>query len=115
MTIFRMIKEGEFDTLVALAKKHGLSKPAIGGCFVLEEDGDIRGFVNGGIVGLVETIVADTPQVAGRLFTGMEASLMTSLPNSQYYAMVASPMVGNLLKSQGWEKVQVDVYMKRRA
>lgn len=113
MTIFREARKDEYGILEALALKHGLGKPTFGACFVLEEDGDIRGFVNGGMVGLVETLVADTPQAAGRLFSMMEGSLLTAAPQTQHFAMVTNAKVGDILRSQGWEKVQAEFFMKK--
>jgi hypothetical protein len=113
MTSFREARKDEYDILKILAESKGVGAPNIGACFVLEEDGDIRGFVNGGVVGLVETLVADTPQAAGRLFSMMEGSLLTALPMSQHYAIVTNPAAGDLLKSQGWEKVQAEFYIKK--
>lgn len=114
MMKFRLSTPEDIPALNALAEKRGINHPSVGGCFICEEDGEIRGFVNGGVVGLVETLVADSPQLSGRLFSMIEGSLMTALPDSQYYAMVRSQAVGDLLKSQGWEKVPLDLYMKVR-
>lgn len=114
MTKFRQSRPDELDEINALAVSKGIAKPAVGLCFVCEEDGVIRGFVNGGVVGLVETIVSDSPQLTGRLFSMMEGSLLTALPDTLHYAMVYNPAVGDLLKSQGWEKVHAEFFVKRR-
>lgn len=108
------MRPDEADILEEMAIRRGVPKPTFGGCFVMEEDGKIGGFVNGGMVGFVETIVAESPQIAARLFSAMEGSLMTAAPDTAHFATVTNPKVHDMLLSQGWEKVNAEIFIKRR-
>ena len=114
MTKLRQAVREEYPILEAMAESKGIGKPVFGLCFVLEEDGKVKGFVNGRIIGLLDTIVAETPQSARTLFTAIEASLLTAAPEADQFAIATNPEVGDMLRSQSWGKVVPEVFMKRR-
>lgn len=114
MTKLRLARQDEYPALEALAESKGLGKPVFGVTFVLEEDGKIKGFACGRLVGLIDTMVADTPQSTSRLFTAIEASLMVSAPDADHFAIVTNPDAGNQLRAQGYSKVLAEFFLKRR-
>jgi hypothetical protein len=87
--------------------------PTVGVCFVAEQDGKVVGFVNGGLVGYVETIVSENPLTANTLFAMMEGNLLSNTTAS-ILAGVSNGEAGDILERVGYEKSKRTFYLKRR-
>jgi len=95
-----------------LAHKANIPPPVIGTCFVAEDESGVIGYVNGGVVGFIESIVSDNSIATLRMFSVMEGSLMTAV-SSPIFASVVNAEAGELLKRAGFKKQHNEFYMKK--
>jgi hypothetical protein len=110
---YRLAEEGDYQQIFDLAQKHGIAKPSVGICFVAEDNGVIIGFINGGQVGFIESIVSESPISASVLHAYMEGALLAGTKSS-ILAGIINPVLGSILERFGYEKINQDFYIKKR-
>jgi len=110
---YRLAVEGDVPQINALADKHGIARPGVGICFVAEDKDGVKGFITGGQVGFIESIVSETPISASVLHAYLEGALLANT-SSSILASVVNPTLGGILERMGYEKVNREFYIKKR-
>ena len=107
----RLATQEDLPRIKELAFKSNIAEPKIGTCFVAERDGEVLGYINGGVIGFIESIVSDEPIAMMRLFSAMEGLLMSS--NTPIFASVVNDEAGELLKRAGFNEQFNHIFMKK--
>jgi len=107
----RPFTEADREAVKELAFGANIQEPTIGTCYVAERDGRIVGYVNGGVIGFIESIVTEESIAGMRLFSAMEGLLMAS--NSPIFASVINDKAGELLQRAGFKEQSNTFYMKK--
>jgi hypothetical protein len=111
---YRLYQPNDEPEIWQLCRDRGIATPSIGICFVsVGDDGKIKGFINGGQIGFVESIVAETAISADHLQGMLEAVLLVNTQTSILVG-VTNPAVGKILERQGYERVEQEFYIKKR-
>lgn len=111
---FRVSTPDDLPQIWALCEKYDVGKPSVGICFVAEENGEIRGFVNGGQVGYIESIVSESPTGMAVLFSMLEGALLANTASS-ILSGVVNPIAGQMLERHGFSEIKDQkFYIKKR-
>ena len=111
---YRIATQDDYPQIWALCEKYEVSKPSVGICFIAEENGEIKGFVNGGQIGYIETIVSESPTGMAVLFSMLEGALLANT-SSSIMAGVVNPIAGQMLERHGFDEIQEQkFFIKKR-
>lgn len=110
---YRLATPQDEPEIWALCKERGIATPNIAVCFVAVENGKVRGFINGGTLNFIESIVAETSISALHLHGMLEAAFLVTTQCS-ILAGVTNPAAGKILERQGYEHINQEFYIKKR-
>ena len=111
---YRVSVDQDLPQVWALCEKHGVAKPSTGIMFVAEEGGIIKGFINGGQIGYIETVVSEAPIGMAILFAFLEGALLATTTSS-IMAGVVNETAGGILERHGFNDIKDQkFYLKKR-